>query len=101
MKYKKSFIRSWFVLSIILYAIFLEGSRNYQFDALLGQYVFSLIYTFIPSLIVALFFINKNNLKKKDLTIKTLQKDLLEASTKDEVLDIADNVRKGEYENKD
>lgn len=52
--YKNKFLTTFLVLSIGLYIFFLYASKNFDWEALVGQYVYSLVYTFIPSAIIAL-----------------------------------------------
>ncbi len=52
--YKNKFIKTFAVLSIGLYIFFLSSSKNFSGDAIVGQYIYSAIYTAIPSAIIAL-----------------------------------------------
>lgn len=54
--YKSKFIKTFLVLSFGLYFMFLYTSKNFEGDAIFGQYIFSAIYAFIPSAIIALIW---------------------------------------------
>jgi len=54
--YKNKFIKTFLVLSIGLYIFFLYGSRNFGGEALIGQYIYSVMYALIPSVVVALIW---------------------------------------------
>lgn len=51
--YKNKFIKSFLALSFGLYFLFLYTSKNFAGDAIIGQYIFAAIYTFLPAVIVA------------------------------------------------
>lgn len=54
--YKNKFIKTFLVLSFGLYFIFLYTSQNFEGSAIIGQYVFSAMYTLIPSAVIALIW---------------------------------------------
>lgn len=54
--YKSKFIKTFLILSFGLYFTFLYTSHNFEGGVIIGQYVFSAIYTFIPSAVIALIW---------------------------------------------
>ena len=59
--YKSKFIKTFLVLSIGLYLFFLFSSGNFEGEAIIGQYIFSALYTLIPAIVIAFIweFFNK------------------------------------------
>ena len=54
--YKNKFFKTFLTLSVTLYIFFLYTSKNFSGEAIIGQYLYSAFYTFIPSAIVALIW---------------------------------------------
>ena len=54
--YKSKFLKAFVLLSLALYFIFLYTSKNFQVDAIFGQYVISALYAIIPSAFIALIW---------------------------------------------
>ena len=54
--YKSKFIKTFLVLSFGLYFAFLYTSQNFEGGAIIGQYILSAMYAFIPSAVIALIW---------------------------------------------
>ena len=52
--FKTKFIKVFAVLTIVLYILFLTLSKNFEGGAIFGQLLYSAVYTFIPSIVIAL-----------------------------------------------
>lgn len=52
--FKTKFLKVFAVLTVVFYVFFLTSSNNFEGGAIVGQFLYSAVYTFIPSIIIAL-----------------------------------------------